>query len=124
MGCSCFSSCLSEKTNFMANLFQQLQQSAKPAPPQVVLQPPVIHGGAPTSSRSGDTWKIALIVVFVAVAIVVGVIIYNKSTERTHNANLIRLDDEDDWNDLDEDPPHEFEEQHKDPNFTLLRDIV
>ena len=111
----------------MANLFQQLQQSAKPAPPQVVLQQPppqIIHGGAPTTSKSGDTWKIALIVVFVAVAVVVGVIIYNKSTEKTHNANLIRLDDDEDWNDLDEDPPHEFEEQHKDPNFTLLRDIV
>jgi len=111
----------------MANLFQQLQQSAKPVPPQVpphvVLQSPHVVGGA-QRSKSADTWKIALIVVFVAVAAVVGVIIYNKSSEQTANANLVRLDDDEDWNDLDEDPPHEFEEQHKDPNFTLLRDIV
>jgi len=112
----------------MATLFQQLKQSAKPVPPQVpprvMLQqsPHHVMGGA--RFKSTDTWKIALIVVFVAVAAVVGVIIYNKSSEKTQNANLIRLDDDEDWNDLDEDPPHEFEEQHKDPNFTLLRDIV
>ena len=111
----------------MANLFQQLQQSAKPVPvqpPPVVLQHSPHHIVGGERSKSADTWKIALIVVFVAVAAVVGVIIYNKSSEKTQNANLIRLDDDEDWNDLDEDPPHEFEEQHKDPNFTFLRDIV
>ena len=107
----------------MATLFQQLKQSAAKTttPPPVVVMP---QQPSPPSRSGGDVWKIALIVVFVAVAAVVGVIIYNKSSEKTANANLVRLDDDEDWNDLDEDPPHEFEEQHKDPNFTLLRDIV
>ena len=64
-----------------------------------------------------------LIFLFVVVLLVVGVIIYNKTCEKSSNANLVRLDD-DDWKDLDDEEPQDFQPQHADPNFTLLKDIL
>ena len=124
------------------SLLQQLQQQAQKAQISAPVSTPVGGAGpsvvitAPSAAAADKSASISLRMLlgflFVVVLCVVGVIVYNKTCEKSHNLNLVRLEDDEDWKDLDEEEPHDFspdgrkqqQQQHRDPNFTLLRDIL
>lgn len=102
----------------MPSLLQELQKAAQQNPPSFT------GGGAtpptPAATPQTQSWgpiKSGCVCGFIVLLIIAVVLVINRLHEQSHNANIVRVN-EDDWKDLD------VEKENPDPNFTPLSELV
>ena len=124
----------------MSNILKEMQR-------EIELQsrgkPIIIQTGAPSQPTKGgiktSTVVLSIVLTVVVVAtVVVAIIVVNKNAEHSANTNLVRMEEEDsdeDWHDLSDDYPKMLDKSkslknsqqkndNRDPNFTLLEDLM
>ncbi len=105
----------------MPSLLQELQKAAQQNPPSFTGGG--AKGSAPTPATTPQTtqnWgpiKSGCVCGFIVLLIIAVVLVINRLHEQSHNANIVRVN-EDDWKDLD------VEKENPDPNFTPLSELV
>jgi hypothetical protein len=135
-------------SDFLKDMAREVELQSRGKPPRIT-----ISGGAEKTDTKGmktSTVVVAIaLTVLVVGSVIVAIIVVNRDTEMTRNSNLVRIDDEsdEDWQDFDDDYPkmlekskrlkrsrnkknrrededeEEVDDEPKDPNFTLLRNL-
>lgn len=108
------------------SLLQKLQRAAKHKKAPSVQPVALAAGGAEITEFETKKWnpiKAGCVCGFIVLLIIAVVLIINRLHEQSHNANLIRVRDEGDWNDLDV-GDDDCKSDDFDPNFTLLKDLM
>ena len=110
------------------SLLQKLQQAAKQKKVPALPPPTVLAAGSATDYdvKRWNPIKAGCVCGFIVLLIIAAVLIINRLHEQSHNANLVRVRNEDDWRDLDVDENCDLEEPsgNHDPNFTYMKDLM
>ena len=111
------------------SLLQKLQHAAK-SKKAPIPQPVILSAGAPVEydTKKWNPIKAGCVCGFIVLLIIAVVLIINRLHEQSHNANLVRIRNEGDWQDLDMDDdncePANNSADNYDPNFTSLNDLM
>jgi hypothetical protein len=93
----------------------------------------IISGGGKNEGASNHVgWMILVVVILIVIVVVIVVVLSNNNTEG--NPNLIQMDKKEDpgeiitdlseANERIEQKQTENEQEYRDPNFTLLKDLI